>query len=85
MVGLGTIVLSEAGVRVFGRGLLDLTLPEQRGTAGVVVAYEPEGVWFQDERLQRDNKIVLVKWEFIDAVLSDAPPAEAPSGRVIGF
>ena len=52
MVGLGTIVLSEEGLKVFGRGLLDVTLPDQRGSAGMVVAYSPEGVWFQDERLR---------------------------------
>jgi len=72
-------------LKVFGRGLLGISRPEQHSAAGMVVAYDTEGVWFQDERLQRDNKMVLVKWEFIDAVLSDAPPPEAPSRRMIGF
>ena len=85
MVGLSTILLSERGLRVFGPGLLGLPEPEQHGAVGVLVAYDPEGVWFQDERLQRDNKMVLVKWEFIDAVLSDAPPPEASGRRMIGF
>ena len=39
----------------------------------------------QDETLFRENKIVLVKWDFIDAILSDIPAIEALARRKVGF
>jgi len=33
--------------------------------------------------LGRENKILLVKWSFIDAILSDLPASEPE--RVVGF
>jgi hypothetical protein len=47
--------------------------------------YDAQGLWFQDERLLRENKMVLVKWEFVDAILSDIPTPEPTARRNVGF
>ena len=80
-----TLVLSESGWKVLGRPVFELSTRSRRGVYGTLVSYQDEGVWFQDEKLSRDNKIVLVKWTFIDAILSDIPQPELARGRSIGF
>ncbi len=80
-----TLVLSESGWKVLGRPVFQLSARSKRGVYGALVSYQDEGVWFQDEKLSRDNKIVLVKWNFIDAILSDIPPPEPVGRRGIGF
>lgn len=80
-----TLLLSDRGLEVLGRRVFEVTQPGERWLAGALVDYDREGVWFQDGKLSRDNKIVLVKWNFIDAILSDIPQPEPVPRRSIGF
>lgn len=80
-----TILLSETGLKVLGQGVFGLPSREQRGVSGTLVDYNGQGIWFQDSRLESEGKIVLIKWDLIDAILSDLPAPE-PSGKPrIGF
>jgi hypothetical protein len=85
MPELATILLSEVGSRILGEGVFELASPDQRGVSGALFASDAQGVWFQDARLRHESKMVLVKWEFIDAVLCDTPPPESLLRRSIGF
>ena len=51
----------------------------------MLLSYDAEGLWFQDDRLEKENRMVLVKWNYIDAVLSDIPALEPASRREAGF
>lgn len=73
------LLLSRVGSQALGR----LLRPALRSLSGRLVSYDAEGVWFQDARLESQNKIIMVKWGFIDAILSDFPAPEPE--RVIGF
>ena len=84
MPQLVTLLLSEAGSQVLGRGIFKFASPAKR-VAGTLLSCEPEGVCFQDRRLLRDNKMVLVKWNFIDVILSEISPPEPDAKRVLGF
>ena len=78
------LLLSQAGLQAFGR-IFGAALQAERGVSGTLVSYHAEGVWFQDARLQQHNKIVLVKWSFINGILSEIPPPEPSARRRIGF
>ncbi|MBI4480241.1 MAG: hypothetical protein HY651_09485 [Acidobacteria bacterium] len=79
-----TLHLSREGSQVLGRGILKAGA-RTRSVRGTVVAYDTEGLWFQDERLVNENRMVLVKWNFIDAILSDMPAIEPAARREAGF
>ncbi|MCH8266060.1 MAG: hypothetical protein IH846_00930 [Acidobacteria bacterium] len=79
-----TLHLSKSGSQVLRRGILKLTLPSS-SISGTLLSYDAEGIWFQDDRLLRENRMVLVKWNFIDAILSDIPEREPVSRREAGF
>ncbi len=85
MIVLATLLLSETGARVLGSGVFPQAKPENPWIIGMMISYDEQGVWFQDERLLGQNRIVLVKWNFIDAILSETPSPETISGREIGF
>ncbi len=75
----GILLLSRVGHQKLRR----LLRPAKREVLGTLLSYDTEGIWFQDGRLERENKILLVKWSFIDAILSDLPAPEPE--RAIGF
>jgi len=79
-----TLHLSKEGSQVLGRGILRLKT-RVRSVRGTLYSYDVEGLWFQDDRLEKENRMVLVKWNYIDAVLSDIPALEPASRREAGF
>ena len=79
-----TLHLSRDGVQVLGRGILRLGR-RAKSVSGKLLSYDAEGIWFQDDRLVRENQMVLVKWNFIDAILSEIPKMEPISRREAGF
>jgi hypothetical protein len=79
------ILLSIEGQRTIGSFIFRLGKRQQRGIAGSVIGYTDEGVWFQDSRLLRSGEMVLIKWSFIDAILSDVPMPEPLRARTVGF
>ena len=78
-----TLVLSKTGSQSLGRRLFKLERSADR-VAGWLLSYGTEGVWFQDAGLLRINKVALVKWNFIDTILSDISFPEAVDQREIG-
>jgi hypothetical protein len=70
MVQSARIFLSRAGKAVLGTffGLGEST---PNAVGGFLVGYDDKGVWFQDDRLQQEGKTLLIKWRFVDAILSD--------------
>ena len=79
-----TLVLSKAGSQSLGRRVFKLAKSVHR-VPGLLLSYDTEGVWFQDAGLLRINKVALVKWNFIDTILSDISLPEAVDRREIGF
>jgi hypothetical protein len=79
-----TLVLSKAGSQSLGRRIFKLARSVNR-VPGLLLSYDTEGVWFQDVGLMRINKAALVKWNFIDTILSDISFPEAVVRREIGF
>ena len=79
-----TLVLSKAGSQSLGRRIFKLAKSVNR-VPGFLLSYGTEGVWFQDAGLIRINKVALVKWDFIDTILSDISFPEVVSRREIGF
>ncbi|OFW44385.1 MAG: hypothetical protein A3J28_13495 [Acidobacteria bacterium RIFCSPLOWO2_12_FULL_60_22] len=69
---------------MLGRGILRLGT-RTRSVRGVLLSYDAEGLWFQDDRLEQENRMLLVKWSFIDAILSDIPAVEPASRHDVGF
>ena len=82
---MATLLLSETGARVLGSGVFPQAKPDERWVTGIMISYDEEGVWFQDERLLGQNRMVFVKWNFIDAILSETPPPDVIAGQEIGF
>ena len=79
-----TLHLSSSGVLVLGRGILRSST-RAKAVSGRLLSYDTEGIWFQDNRLVRENQMVLVQWKFIDAILSDMPAPEPALRREAGF
>ena len=75
MPQVARIFLSQAGKGVLG-GFFGLGELSPSWADGFLVGYDDNGVWFQDDRLQQEGKMLLVKWSFVDAVLSDVLGAE---------
>jgi hypothetical protein len=85
MVQSATIFLSQAGKGLLG-GFFGLGELSPSGVDGFVVGYDDNGVGFQDDRLQQEGKMLLVKWSFVEALLSDVLGAEEERGPgSIGF
>jgi len=85
MAQVARIFLSQAGKGVLG-GFFGLGELSPSGVDGFLVGYDDNGVWFQDDRLQQEGKMLLVKWSFLEAVLSDVLGAEEERGPgSIGF
>jgi hypothetical protein len=85
MAQVARIFLSQAGKGVLG-GFFGLVESGPSAVDGFVVGYDDNGVWFQDDRLQQDGKSLLVKWGFVEAILSDVLEAEEERGPGrIGF
>jgi hypothetical protein len=85
MVQSARIFLSRAGKAVLGSffGLGDST---PNAVDGFLVGYDDKGVWFQDDRLQQEGKTLLVKWRFVDTILSDVSTVEEETTHPgIGF
>jgi len=80
-----TLMLSDRGLEVLGHRIFEFTEPVDRTVSGALVDYDREGVWFQDTRLSKQNKMVLVKWSFIDAIVSEMQWPEVPERKSIGF
>lgn len=79
-----TLFLSKEGFRALGREVFEL--PSQaKHVVGTLLSRDAEGVWFQDAKLLRDNRMVLVKWSFIDTIISEMRLPEVPERRGIGF
>ena len=79
-----TLHLSSNGVQALGHGILRLRT-RAKSLSGKLLSYDDEGIWFQDDRLLRENRMVLVKWQFIDAILSEIPAVEPATRREAGF
>jgi len=75
--------LSKSGLQALGRGILRMGT-RVKSVSGTLLGYDAEGIWFQDDRLVRENRMVLVKWDFVQAILSDVPK-EPVSRREAGF
>ena len=82
---MAALLLSETGARVLGGSVFHQIRPDDRWIIGFLNSYDDQGVWFQDERLLGQNRMVLVKRNFIDAILSETPPPEMYNEREIGF
>ncbi len=79
------LLLSNEGLRALGGTIFKTGARRRRGVTGSVLDYQTEGVWFQDNRLLRLGEMVLIKWNFIDAILSEARTQEPLRARTIGF
>lgn len=79
------VLLSDDGLRALGSSIFKVGRRRRRGVTGSVLGYQTEGIWFQDNRLLRSGEMVLIKWGFVDAILSDVPAPEALRARTIGF
>ncbi len=79
------LLLSDDGQKALGTSIFNAGRRRRRGVTGSVLGYRTEGVWFQDNRLLRLGEMVLIKWDFIDAILSDVPMLEPLRTRPIGF
>jgi hypothetical protein len=79
------LLLSDEGLRALGSPIFRIAGRRRRGVTGSLLGYQSEGVWFQDNRLLRSGEMVLIKWDFIDAILSDVPVPEPFRARTIGF
>lgn len=79
-----TVLLSKDGLVALGRLLKPGRRPE-RAVRGSVLGYQAEGVWFQDERLLRAGQMVLIKWHFVEASLSDVAISQPLPVKAIGF
>jgi len=82
---MGSLLLSEAGARVLGGDIFPQAALDHRWVIGTIMSYDEQGIWFQDEGLLGENRMVFLKWHFIDAILSEARPLEAIAERGIGF
>ncbi len=79
------LLLSDKGLRALGSTIFRAGARRRRGVSGSVLGYQTEGVWFQDTRLLRLGEMVLIKWNFIDAILSEILISEPLRARTIGF
>jgi len=79
------LLLSAEGRKTLGGSIFKAGKGGVRGVAGSVVGYTEEGVWFQDRRLLALGEMVLIKWNFVDAILSDAPVPEKLRAPAVGF
>lgn len=69
-----------------GRGRLRrvLSMPKRHaGLLGLVIAVDMNGVWLSQATAEESLQAVLVKWEFVDAMVAIIE-LEQPKGRV-GF
>jgi len=82
---MAALLLSETGAQVLGRGVFPQAKPENRWIIGTMISYDPQGVWFQDERLLGENRMVFVKWNFIDAILSETQRPDTMGAPGTGF
>src|SRR5438552_15471450 len=80
-----TLFLSHEGHKALGGAAFKRGRSRQRKVTGSILAYRAEGVWFQDSRLLRSGEMVLIKWNLVDAILSDAPTPEPVRARGVGF
>ena len=78
------LLLSDSGVQVLGQ-VFNLAAQGEKAVRGVLVASQAEGLWFQDEDLQETGHAVLVKWNFVDAVVREIAKRAEPEQRHIGF
>ena len=81
---MASLLLSEAGARVLGEGVFPRTGEDERWIVGTVLSYDEQGIWFQDKGLQVENSMVLVKWAFVDAIVSEVPLSRVSVDREIG-
>ena len=79
-----TVLLSKDGLIALGK-LFKLVRRPERAVRGSVLGYQAEGVWFQDGRLLRAGQMVLIKWHFVEAILSDAAMPQPLPVKPIGF
>jgi len=56
-----------------------------RAVRGYLASYDTEGIWFQDAELRRNNYVVFIRWNLIEAILSKITPAPSAKRRPIGF
>ena len=80
-----TLFLSHEGHKALGGAVFKRGRSRQRKATGSILAYRAEGVWFQDSRLLRSGEMVLIKWNLVDAILSEAPTPEPVRARGVGF
>lgn len=85
MVQSARIFLSKRGKAIVG-AFFGLGKSTSNAVDGFLVGFDDKGVWFQDDRLQQEGKSLPVKWDFVEAILSDVLGAEAePEQGGIGF
>ena len=78
-----TLLLSKDGFKTLGTTFFRAGGRRRRGVRGSILGYHEQGVWFQDSRLLESGEMVLVKWNLVDAILSEAPAPELT--RAVGF
>lgn len=79
-----TVLLSMEGARALG-GIFGFGRKRRRAISGSVLGYHSEGVWFQDNRLLRSGQMALIKWRFVEAMVSDAAIPQPSKPKPIGF
>jgi hypothetical protein len=79
------LLLSNDGLKTLSNVVFKAGQRRRRAVTGSILGYQAEGIWFQDSRLLRLGEMVLIKWNFIDAILSEAPAPEPLRGRAVGF
>jgi hypothetical protein len=82
---MAKLLLSNEGLKALGNTVFKIGGWRGRGVTGCVISYHSQGVWFQDTRRLRLGEMVLVKWDLIDAILSEAPSPEPVRARSVGF
>ena len=80
-----TLLLSHDGHKALGGAVFKRGRSRQRAVTGTILGYQAEGVWFQDSSLLRSGEMVLIKWNLVDAILSEAPTPEPVRARGVGF
>jgi uncharacterized protein YfaS (alpha-2-macroglobulin family) len=80
-----TLFLSDEGHKALGSTVFRRGRSRRRDVTGSILGYQAEGVWFQDRGLLRSGEMVLIKWNLIDAILSEAPTPEPIRSRAVGF
>ena len=78
------VLLSTEGASALGT-IFRLGRRKARAVRGSVLGYLNEGVWFQDNRLLRSGEMVLIKWHFVEAILSEVAIPQPLQPKSIGF